>query len=107
MGLKEFYKLSWRRALITVVLFAIISLYLVLFGNLFVVDGAPMTSAIIIIYIFFWPTLILNVIFGAIFERSTALTGIFLSILAIIINGFYFYTLGCLIDPIIKKAKSK
>jgi len=107
MALTEFYEFSWRKVIITIVLFLAIGLYLILFGSLFVTDTVPPTSSMILLYIFFWPTLILASLFGMIFERSTTVTDVPLFILAVIINGFYFYTLGCVIDLVIENIKSK
>ena len=76
MGLKEFYKFSWRKAAITLILFLIISLYLVMFGSLFITDASPPISTLVIVFVFFWPSIILSKMFGAIFYTSEISKGI-------------------------------
>lgn len=103
--MNEFFKFRWRKLLIALGLFLIIGIYLLFFGRLFIFDAAPPVFTMVLVYIFFWPCLIVIIIFGSIFERSTAVTDIPMGILCIIFNGLYFYFLGCLIDFVYRKIR--
>jgi hypothetical protein len=102
MKIKEFFSITKKKLLITIILFLL--LIFIIFGTCATCTGnvASLWERIAM-QILLWPTLIISKIFEAIIGRSTGPSDIIFGILAIIFNGFYYYTIGCVIDMIIKK----
>lgn len=100
MELKEFFKFSWRKVIITIILLVIGS-----FSTTFIrgvnYSGGIIPSKIfnIPIYIFILPFLILS--FSGV-PNTVLLTSI-----GLIVEIIYLYTLSCLVDLIIRKVKSE
>lgn len=105
MGWKDFFKFSWRKIIITVLLVVVIGVYAVLFSKLFYTDTVLSLVDKIFVYLFFWPSVLLSSIFGLFVGRSTAATDIPFVILSILFNGFYFYVITSLIDYVVSKIR--
>jgi hypothetical protein len=90
-------KCSLKKVLLSCCL-AIIGIFAAALGTtLFVYDAAATVMDYVILGLFFWPSIIIASIFGAIFDRSTAATDIPMVLISIVFNGVYFYAASCLI----------
>jgi len=107
MELKEFYKFSWKKVIYTVVLAALIIIFVFYISCVTCMDHIAMLWELIPLYIFLWPSILISKIFNLFIGRSTILADILYSIIVFVINGFYLYTFSCLVDHLIIQVKKR